>query len=416
MKSHILKAIQDDPTILDATPRRQLRALIINPFKQFDNPHHLPGIVVMDALDECDFGGRLATDLLFVACELQHYRYPIRFIITNRAECNIAAALTSSSFRCQLDDVDYDSDIRRFLRVRLNEIRERSSHVLPNEPWPSEEELDSLVALSDGLFISASLIATFIDNNAIGDPALTLQNFLSRFDCSKGSTLDRLYTNIISSSHYDESTASIVRNIICLRDPLPISGLARLLHVDEGHIRHALRGVSSLFRLPEDNSHRIRLVHASLFDYLTDQSRSGKYFVDSEGGHASIASCCIRLMRRHLKRDICNQEDLWMLSPWMLTRELDPLKFERTGGALRYACRFWDTHLLQSVREFEHLDLKDLDDFACRSLLYWIEVLSTLGEMSNASQTLERITMQLQVSALYRLSDGTDKLLLLSRT
>jgi hypothetical protein len=62
------------------------------------------------------------------------------------------------------------------------------------------------------------------------------------------------------------------------------------------------------------------------------------------------------------------------------------------GGALEYACRFWTHHILAS-KTGEDIDLKLdlLQDFFENRSLFWIEILSILGDLGIASYSVQRV-------------------------
>ena len=157
-------------------------------------------------------------------------------------------------------------------------------------------------------------------------------------------------------------------------NPLSISALSELLGVS--NIPTTLYSLHSLLLMPEKARDPIRAFHKSFPDFLTDPERceDKRFFVDPAVHHAEILLSCLKLMRKNLKKNICNLDDYITLNE---VRDLSACQRKDIGDALEYACHFWSKHLLEipvnssCVKELQ----ATINEFFTTNLLYWIEVL-----------------------------------------
>ena len=110
--------------------------------------------------------------------------------------------------------------------------------------------------------------------------------------------LDALYTHIFSSAIGGVNGAiKSIFGIIFLAsqqhysylEPSP-AFLASVLALKIHEITSLLDDFVSLVALPQDPAQHIRLFHASLFDFLRDQERSGVFTLDLSVAHEAVAT------------------------------------------------------------------------------------------------------------------------------
>ena len=214
-----------------------------------------------------------------------------------------------------------DNDIRTYLVAEFSRIRESRKHrrtmqSLPR-PWPSPETIEMLVGRSNGQFVYASTVVKFVD-----DPYNRPSDQLDKMLCVPSSSrlpsasqpfaeLDKLYCQILSNSHNTElvlQILAIIRVIIDLAYTEYIVQFAfledgegssekllnlvkRLLNLKSGDSYIALRDVNSLVYLPEPtkrNQGHLRFFHWSFGQFLQDEERCRKQYVDPADTHAEI--------------------------------------------------------------------------------------------------------------------------------
>ena len=405
LKPLIHDAVLNDSHIFHKTYDTQFQKLIMNPLLGLKDPLPLTMGIVIDALDESE-DGDLACEIVSLLVKAS---LPFRIFITSRPEPYILAMFCdpeTSSLTTPLSLLDFDAgpDIRLFLQRGFADIFNRHpiGRRLPI-PWPSDDELRSLVEMSSGLFIFASTVLKFVEGRK-GNPKQRLKAVLDKNPGSSPQTpyagLDQLYYQVYTSSleaagdDIKPSLHLIVRTIVLLLDPLPIDELECLLQLPSGDATVALQGLHSVIVVPDEQHLPVRVFHASLRDFLMDPHRANDQSIDIPMHHASITHFCLALMTSELKRDLRDKEDPWMLK----SQRGKPiyLTWGEGSGGLKYACRTWATHLAQSHPSSELVS--DLKMFTRKSILYWIEALSLLGELDIAIPSLQRASDWLEVS------------------
>ncbi|KAJ7288623.1 hypothetical protein C8J57DRAFT_1116197, partial [Mycena rebaudengoi] len=166
-------------------------------------------------------------------------------------------------------------------------------------PWPSDADLDRLVQSASGQFIYAATVLKFVDDE-YSHPfeRLRLVLNITASDTSIFSDLDALYTFILSAN----PDVSLLVRILGTYFAIPhiedhqthcISFLDEILNVLPGTVRSALRGVHSLLLIPDSDDVGIRVYHASLSEFLKNESRARRFYM-------SPGTCDEQLMARCL--------------------------------------------------------------------------------------------------------------------
>ncbi|KAF8225374.1 hypothetical protein L208DRAFT_1211222, partial [Tricholoma matsutake] len=156
--------------------------------------------------------------------------------------------------------------------------------------WPSESHLDNLVEKSEGLFVYAATAVRYIGG---GDyPKMLLEDVLK---LHKG--LDPLYTQVIEVARERKYFDIVMGAIMHLRYSLTVNELSMVLltgnkGLDGPGVRFALVGCHSILDIPGDNT-EITSYHASLRDFLTDQSRSNILFYAPATSHGQLMVGCL---------------------------------------------------------------------------------------------------------------------------
>jgi hypothetical protein len=128
----------------------------------------------------------------------------------------------------------------------------------------------------------------------------------------------------------------------------------------------------------------IRVCHPSFTDYLACDAPERFRLQPEQQLNTDLALYSLRVMISSLRFNMCDLE-----SSYKMNSEIDNLtaKVANIVGELRYSCRYWidhltDGHAFQDVKmELEPL----LDDMLFQPrILYWVEVLSLMGEASVA--------------------------------
>jgi len=259
--------------------------------------------------------------------------------------------------------------------------------------WPSAHEIDVLCKKAAGFFIYASTVVKFVASQHYPpDERLALITSLPQDTFHEGkSGIDLLYTQVLEQAFHDVDQdfylhfKSVVGAVLLISHPLSINALSDLLG-DCGvpsKIYSALRTLHSLLLVPDTMKDPVHIFHKSFPDFLTHQERckDERFFVNPLVHHQKILLSCLNTMKGRLKRDICN------LGRYTFLNEVEDLATHRSaqiGDALWYACRFWTHHLMMvpsSSPNFEEVQ-KEIDGFFTNHFLFWIEVLSLMGNLN----------------------------------
>jgi hypothetical protein len=213
-------------------------------------------------------------------------------------------------------------------------------------------------------------------------------------------SLDQLYTQILyhATEADDDPTISTKCRAIVGAVVLSFARLTRrelgALLGRQSDVDVILAELHSVFLVPKGDA-PIQAFHPSFHDYLTNKTRcvDPRFFVDSPVEHGKLAQRCLQRMISLLKRDICDIHD-----PSKLNHEVDDLeqKLANIPGDLRYACRYWASHLTKCCQDDSLVEL--CRTFAFNLFLHWLEVLSLIGSLREAGLALQRARQWVSVS------------------
>jgi hypothetical protein len=321
-KPMIQSALQIDPSIPSQSIENQFEKLIIAPVMALDE-RIWRMVIVVDALDECRDTKSIGKFIDILARVLSDRQFPIQFLLTSRGEDHIRqefciGAAHAATYFLALENFDAHIDIRSFLEYRFSSIYARNPRLMRDvpQPWPSVNDLRALVEKSSGLFIFASTLVDFVIDGK-GTPQQKLTDVLMSH-----AGLDPLYAQVLSAAPGVDCFHRVLAAIILLRQRLSITSLACLLQLGAENIVHALLGIQSIIKVPENNDKPVLLNHASLGDFLKTKERSKSHFIDPPASHASITFDCLKLMTSCLRQDVF---------------PTDPVQL--------YACHNWCFHL-----------------------------------------------------------------------
>ena len=199
--------------------------------------------------------------------------------------------LQSATARLVLDmDKTVTQDITTFLEAEFSRIHRE--HYIQATPWPSEGVVQSLAERASGQFIYASTVIKFIDDRDF-QPQQRLDMILGTLPhgmFSPFAEIDLLYTHILDAvpaSKVEKSLfcigviicyglyASVSRAKILTND---LDFLNELLQLNSGGVEHLLRELHSVL----DVQSNVSILHTSFSDFLRCQTRSGRYYIDTE--------------------------------------------------------------------------------------------------------------------------------------
>ncbi|GIJ90841.1 hypothetical protein Asppvi_009805 [Aspergillus pseudoviridinutans] len=397
LRSYMSKAIDQDKSIGEQSPRNQWERLILEPLLELDKTLLLPlhAVFAIDALDECrDHRQQAIPELFAQAKRLKMIR--LRVLITSRPEKTIA-----ESFRkmprdlyhvSQLDSDEQTSqttrDISIFLKSQLAVVADANGL---ESGWPGEKQIQILVQRAGRLFIYAATACRFLDSNFPEERLATLLDAQATDD-SPTADLDEVY-HLALRQAISESPDSkylvplfrrIVGSIILLEERLCPKDLSVLLNIPLRQVRIILDLLRSVLAVPDEDTSPVALFHLSFHDFLLDRTRcpDPQICIEEQSAHSYLLDRCLELMSQHLTKDMCH-----LRRPGTLISEMDSQIVEKyIPYALQYTCRFWVTHLANA-----DVDLKKDERvyaFLATHLLHWLETLSLIRKIFEGIATI----------------------------
>ena len=357
-------------------------------------------VLVIDALDES--GPNSSREhILSVLKSTEAASLPshFRILLTSRPLTDIILAVGGAQHvkAVSLDNISAvfaERDIRMYVSSKLQGL-----------DGISGREIEHITIKADGLFEWARLACEFIKPDIAGETAEERFDLIARASGEGETLLDGMYSAILESAVGRRPIAlarfrSLMRQIIDTLEPLPMNALhvMRMFfpHKDDRfHIAVILEYMGPLLSGVTDKTTPVRPLHASFYDFLTEQSRSGDYFVGEFDMQANLAMASLRDLHGGLCFNICGLE-----SSYLLNSEVPDLA-ERVKAKipthLSYSCQFWARHLQATkfnpaLADYVKAILED------EKMLFWFEALSLLGVLGNAVAALSSAARWLQVS------------------
>jgi len=307
-KDAVNKALQDDPLLLSRSLHVQAKSLITRPLNDiltssskngFQNLR--PRLIIVDGLDECRQARNQRYVLDVLSTVTRDLTYPLLFFVASRPEQVIRDSFSKESMysittRLALDDTyKPDADIERFFRSKFCDIimNHPSGADIPSG-WPSDRDIKRLVRKSSGQFIYASTVVKFVESTChLPQERLEVVfGLVTPEIATPFAELDALYTQILSAVIQIEKALDILMVLVLIRELPPQPDiLDGFFPYRPGQTRAILSDLHSIIYVPpkEDKKGEIRILHASLSDFLLDAKRSGRFFIDFAKSHTTIA-------------------------------------------------------------------------------------------------------------------------------
>ncbi|KAF8957404.1 hypothetical protein BDZ97DRAFT_2079214 [Flammula alnicola] len=310
-RNDISTAMLNNEFIFDLALDVQIDRLIVAPLSrlsELSSAQTLPKIIIIDGLDECHH--KAAQDAIvkgFVAAlgRMDH-NFPHKLLIASRPEQNIQSAFGDRDLSPFLRELPLDNswkpddDIRTFLVENLAKIRDTHPlrNVIPAD-WPAPCDIDKLVEKSSGQFIYAATVSKYIKSPR-QHPVESLRIIVELVKDPKNrpyAELDALYTYIFASTEDSDLVLQILRvHLMSVVTPvvkLPVNEIhfiGRLLNLGVGNVKLALTDLSSIVEI---QSSQVQFLHASLSDFLLDETRAGRFYANSNGICVPLFHHCI---------------------------------------------------------------------------------------------------------------------------
>ncbi|CCM06665.1 uncharacterized protein FIBRA_08950 [Fibroporia radiculosa] len=409
-------AIRDNNELRHSTDlRRQWEQLIVGPIRAASKIVRAPILIVIDALDES--GGReTREDILRVLTggpdrlsqSTTNLPPNIRIVLTSRPLPDIESAIKGAPHirQISLDAVTRESaepDVKRYIASNLKPLGVFQ-----------DADFQILAQKSDGLFEWARLACSHINNqNSIGQtPIRRFQAVVAGTSAKGASLLDEIYKLVLGEVMPESERGdvlplfrSIMGQVITCLEPLSIRALTAMRKVlprndsiddedQDENIECFLGPLGSLLAGVTDLQTPVRPLHASFYDFLTEERRSGEFHIgEPSTHHQMLAFACLSIMKVELCFNICRLESSYI--PNSGVTDL-PQRIENfISSQLNYSCRFWTFHVLATPIEPALAD--ELGGFFKERVLFWLEVLSLTQSLSGPASALYSISSMFTV-------------------
>jgi hypothetical protein len=312
------KALQDDGLLFSRSLLVQAQSLITKPLNDLlltsssenSSKSSRPRLIIVDGLDECGQPKNQRYILDVLSTVTKELTYPLFFFVASRPEQVIRDSFSKKSMcsittRLALDDTYKPyRDIERFLRSQFHKIimSHPSGADIPSG-WPSDEDITRLVRKSSGQFIYASTVIKFMESTChLPQERLEVVfGLVTPEIATPFAELDTLYNQILSTIIQIDKALDIFMVLISLSQlPHRPHILDHLFSYQAGRTRAILSDLHSILYVPpkEDRNGRIRILHASLSDFLLDPNRSGRFFIDLAKSHTAIARKILEVLAK----------------------------------------------------------------------------------------------------------------------
>lgn len=268
-------------------------------------------------------------------------------------------------------------------------------------------QLAKLALAAEESFQWASTACLFIRNEDDGDGVLGPEDRLSRV-LRSNEGLDNIYQTVLDQ-HFSASMLNTLEPPLALlgciayaREPLCLRTITSLVTISSDSPNFTLnqfhriaRKLSCLVMGTQDLETPLVALHTSFTDFLLDEKRSTKYFVDPLKFHEHLAARCLDIMDARLQFNICRIPT--SSKPNTQIENIQQLIQKHIPDALLYACKFWAYHLSQ-LGAWTKSDglMNSVTALLSDRVLEWLEVMSltetlpidSLGYLANMDEVI----------------------------
>ncbi|KAF4609705.1 hypothetical protein D9613_011983 [Agrocybe pediades] len=307
VQTEIISAISKEPLIFTKQIQQQFTALVVQPLKTYLSRHNFPEpqtsfLIVIDGLDECIEPASSQKAILSDLAKSLHGSNPcIQIIVASRPEHDIKLSFSSEYLHDNHTFLSLDlngpyeaqADIRLYLLDRFAQIKDefnkRTKGTKLGQSWPVERVIRELAWKSSGQFIYAATIIRYVESTR-HRPDHRLDMVLNLRQLRNGdhpfAKLDELYSMILQSSSDIEKVLEVLSLVFNLRgvsSELEVNEIEKLLGYEEGEVETLFCDLGALVQLSESPESTLKILHASLHDYLLDKARSKQFHIDQSG-------------------------------------------------------------------------------------------------------------------------------------
>ncbi|KAG2340344.1 WD40 repeat-like protein [Suillus weaverae] len=427
MRRALASAVQNDIALKNtADIVQQWDKLLIKSLGKLSKSPVGPVVIIIDALDESGKADTRSDLLRILAGKLQNpgvleiTELPnnFRFIVTSRPLRDIDAVFANAQHirRMSMDEIPpktAEHDIHMYVSKKLEGLSNFG-----------DREFEVLAEKADGLFEWARLACKAIKEPPTGVSSdESFDAVASHNPAEREHLLYNMYdfflTGIMPEDKYNTEThcrqltkfRSVMGQILGAAQPLPIESLNAMRYQfpdPEEHykVEDIVEHMGSLLSGTTNPLTPVRPLHATFREFLTDESCSGIFFIDTSKVQRDLAFASFRIMERGLSFNICDLKTSYL--PNCNDTGLQERAKKSIPPHLSYSCQFWAAHVHQTV--FDKVLAKDVRKFLRSSheqLLFWLEALSLINALSRAGPALSLIVLWLKGHSGYEDASST---------
>ncbi|KAF5319337.1 hypothetical protein D9619_008898 [Psilocybe cf. subviscida] len=380
---------------------KQVEDLLAGPWQQSVSQRHaeLPSyLIVVDALDEIEAQGGSGFLCGMLETIKKHHLQGLKFLFTSRPDPSVIALFDPSVSKLvyRLQDVpitSVETDIAKFLQSKLPNLED-------------QKELEDMVQLADGLFISAATIVRYLTPHwsiRVGEQRKRLHKLHvgQSFAASSGLLIDKLYQQILydAFSAFDDdlfnSRLAILHTFLCTFERTSTSVTAALLSEFDMDVQVVDAVLETLYAVLYCKNGQVLWYHASFPDFIFNEMRSNFVFEGCQFSmackasqhHALLTKSCFSIMKKSLHFNIGDIQSSFLLDAEDL--QLAHRVNANINAFLRYSSQHWSYHLSQTNKENGKDFSALMTDFLCIYVLFWIEAMNLLGFSGQCSTMLQ---------------------------
>ncbi|KIM21035.1 hypothetical protein M408DRAFT_117289 [Serendipita vermifera MAFF 305830] len=384
----VAQALRDDPQL---NPQSASEELFLNTLKALKTHPRRTSVLVIDALDECGKSTtrRQLLGQLMEACKQNQW---LKVIVTSRPEHDIQSFFNENGVSGRdLSQDDQDrNDIRHFTEARMKWVANKQNQ--DPEQLIGEGRLGRIVNRSGGLFIFVETLIQYLVRYR--DPKPPLNRLLQGPSEEASVELHKLYLAAIEL-HIKavEAEFRLMTRVVIGVAPhraLCDESIAAFTGVQLASISSWVDDLSSLLYRDELIKNGIRVRHASILDYLIGSFCPLDFRVDVKLANIELSSYCLQAMIAGLRFNICELETSYL--PNSGIEDLNERVQRNISDILQYSCLHWASHLCSNLDLASKEICEDLDKLLkSERILYWLEVLSMMGEVPAAIVALRNL-------------------------
>lgn len=390
----IARVIEDNIQLPDSPLEQRYKHFIEILLRELGSKAHAPPgtiVLVLDALDECESSEHRC--LLLTYLQWMSKAAPwLKIIVTGHPEQDIQAAFKGTNdtcvISCDLAQYNATHDIFEHTCTHMAEIAKRMEQL----PW-CKPLIQQLSACAEGLFIWVETACKFIKGGF--NMKARFQQVLAGNHWAEGlELLDQLYMTAIIQGMADQKPDNMRIFWECIgaiiatsaRMPLSVASLESLLssRLSTGVVHIVVNGLRSVLYKDQDQGGIVRVYHPLFADFILDSACLRSFYMDPKERESALAECCLGMMMKELKFNICELETSHVLNRDVVN--LEARVRSKIALQLAYGCMHWASHLKETPKGTLQ---GQLDNFLHKpQLFFWIEALSLLRELGAAVSSL----------------------------